>query len=467
MDDTNQNKSFVKQFDTIMAFLGLEVIALTCFGIGGATGIKLLEILGFFVSLFTYPFIRNNFSGADIKANLKWLIPLGIFMVLMGFSGFFMKYYGGIGLTSIVYCLLEALGLAGFFLLGFGMRNIDVVKREYILYAFLGGLALYCVIAGGYSLIRYGVFHAAIYNNLFYYYKGVLFPVYSETKALIGFKFMEASLDYACIPSLILGCSGVGLIGLKPKGNTRKFVLLAVFTAIGVLYSLLIPYWPTLAVMAVVYVFALCYRLVRKLTHNEINKKVRTTFTVIYFALMAITIVGIFLLLLENRLGVYSNLLNTVLHRVPQSIQNMFSAVNDAVYNGADKASLHQLNIASLLFGYQPDVLTVHMTRFFEINILWQNGLIAFLLLFAIFFFYLKNSRDYLAEGKEDLPYRLSLVCMMLGLFAYMSLFADEMPLVHDTSFMPFTQSNYFLALFFLMGLTFVPSKPKEAVLHE
>lgn len=471
--EANEKKSkpFTEQFDTVLAFLGLELIALTCFGIGGATGLKILEVVGFFVSLFIVPFIRLNYSKEDVKANLKWLIPLGILMLLMGFSGFYFRYYGGIGLTSIVYCLLESLGLLGFFLLGFGIKTIPCVKKEYILYAVLGGLALYCVIVGVYSLIRYGFFYSAIYNNMFYYYKGVLFPVYSEGKALMGFSFVETSLKYACVPSLILGCSGVGLFGLKPKEDPKKFWILFAFAAIGVLYSLLIPYWPTVIVMLGVYVFALLYRLVRRLCHDEINKKVRTVFTVLYFVAAAVVLVFAFLLLLENRLGVISKLLQATIHKIPLSIETAFTCVNDAVYNGADNASLHALDIGSLLFGYRPDIVNgrvaLHFSRFFEINVLWQNGLIAFLLLLGAVFFFIKNSRDFLAEGKEDLPYRLTIVCLMLGLFVYMSLFDDEMPLIHGFSFTPFAQSNHFLLLFFLMGLSFMPAKAKEVAIHE
>ncbi|MCR5348574.1 MAG: hypothetical protein K6E59_03085 [Bacilli bacterium] len=466
-----KQKPFTEQFDTVMAFLCLEAIALTCFGIGGATGLKILEIVGFFVGAFTVPFIRLNFSRKDLSANFKWLIPLGVFMLLMGFSGFFIRYYGGFGLTSIVYCLLESLGLLGFFLLGFGVRQIPVVKREYILYAILGGLALYCVVVGAYSIVRYGLFYAARYHGLYYYYKGVLFPVFQEGKALVGFSFAEASLDYAVVPSMILGCAGAGLIGRNPKKDPRSFAILATLSSIGVLYSLLIPYWPSLVVMALAYLFALTYYLVRRLGGDNPNKKARTGFAVVYFALIAVVLLVVVLLLLENRLGLINKLFNAVLGRVPSSVQAAFSSIYDAIYNGADNAPLHQVNLASLLFGYQPEIvdgrIALHFSRFFEINVLWQNGLIAFLLLLGIVFFFIKNSRDYLALGKEDLPFRIAVVAMMLGLFVYMSLFDDEMPLVHDYVFAPFGQSNHFLLLFFLMGLSFLPSKPKEVAVNE
>ena len=84
--------NFTKRFDTIFAFLILEIIALASFGIGGALGIRLLQIIGFFLSLFSIPFIQNNYSKQDLKPNLPWLIPLGLFCLLMGFSAFFFRH---------------------------------------------------------------------------------------------------------------------------------------------------------------------------------------------------------------------------------------------------------------------------------------------------------------------------------------------------------------------------------------
>ena len=456
-------RRFVDQFDTVIAFLCLEAIALTCFGIGGFMGIRIMEILGFFIAAMTIPFIRLNYSKADLKKNLKWLIPLGVFFVLMGFSAFFVKYYGGFGLDSIVYSLLEVLGLAGFFMLGFGLRHIPVVKKEYILYAFLGGLALYCVIVGLYSLIRYGFFYVGIYSGLSYYYKGVLYPIAEEGKALYGFAFQEVMLDYAVVPSLILGCSGVGLIGLSPKKEQRKFILLAAFACIGVLYSLFIPYWPSLVTMALVYVFALVYRLIKKLVNGDEKKgkRVSLVFIILYFALMALVALGTLLLLIENRTRLIMNLCNSVFGHVPNSIMTTFEAVNDCVYNG--EADLHKVNIASLLFGYSPNgnVINAHPTRFFFVNVLWENGLIAYLLAFFVLFFFLRNGRNYLREGKEDLSYRLSIVSMALGIALFISFFSKEMPLVHGNDFLPVSQTHYMLALFFLLGLMYVPEKAK------
>ena len=461
---------FTKRFDTIFAFLILEIIALASFGIGGALGIRLLQIIGFFLSLFSIPFIQNNYTKQDLKPNLPWLIPLGLFCLLMGFSAFFFRAYGGFGLNSMVYMLLETLGLAGFFLLGVAANFIPVLKKEYLLYALLGGLALYCVIVGIYSLIRYGFFYAALYKGMFYYYQGVLYPVSTEGKALLGFEFGEVSLKYGCLASLLLGSSGAGLFALSPKKEGRKFLILAALAGVGILYNLLIPYLPALAFMAFVYVFAGLYCLLRHLLRNDEKKRgvVQKVFVFIYFILIGVVALGTLALLLDGKLHILSNLLKAVFGRVPGRLQVFFDAANDAVYNGAVNADLGRIDLMSLLFGYRtPTAGSLHLTSIFELNVLWQNGFLAFGLLCFVIFFAFKQGRDYLREGKEDLHFRLAIAMMALAIFLYASLFADDQPIVHGQQLSFFTQSNYMMVSFFLLGLMTMPKKAKEVEVHE
>ena len=256
-EEKKGSRSF-SAWDTTIAFLSLEILALVSFGLGGAFGIRVFDILGFFIGILAFGYARNNFN---IKANLKWLVPVGAFFVLLGFSAFFYKYYGGLqgGAVSVIisflYLLLEALGLVGFFLLGIGMRAHPQIKKEYILYGLLGGLALYCVVVCFYSLIRYGFLYAAIFRDLVYYYQGVLYPVDVEGKALLGFAFAETSLRFACLPAFVLACSGVGLLRMNPKKDERKFFLLLTLAGIGFLFLVLIPAWQQLVLLAGVYAF--------------------------------------------------------------------------------------------------------------------------------------------------------------------------------------------------------------------
>ena len=471
----NGKKQRFSASDTVIAFLCLEILALTSFGLGGSFGIKLLEILGFFIGILSFGYAKNNFDKDTVKKNAKWLAPLGLFFVLLGFSAFFFKYYGGgsgggvSAITSILYLLLETLGLVGFFLLGLGMRQHGQIKKEYILYALLGGLALYCVITGFYNLIRYGFFYAGIYRGLVYYYQGVFFRVDLEAKALIGFSFKEVSLDYACLPAIVLACSGVGLLRMNPKKDERKFFVLLGLAGVGLLYLLLIPAWQQLVLVAVVYAFFGLYFLARFLDgkYEKGHTVVKWTSLVLYGLLIAGVAFVAFAVITDSKIGIVTKLFNGVLGRVPASVQNALEAVKDCLYNGASKGDLGKIDFASLLFGYNPsgNDIRVHPTRFFEINVLWQNGLIAFLLLCFLLCLFVKKERDYLRRsGEEEFPFRLTIVAMLLGIILHVSFFSDEMPLVHGEDFLPFSHGHVMLLVAFLLGISYEIEKKKEAV---
>lgn len=468
-------KKFTRRYDTVFAFLTLELVALTCFGLGGVTGLRIMEILGFFISLFAIPFLRLNYTQEDFKANLKVIIPLGVLFLLIGCSGFFCRLYGVLGngsfinkLSSIIVMLAESIGLLGFFLLGMTINGNKAAKKDFILYALLGGLALYCVIVGLYSVARYGIFYAARFNGMFYYYKGVLFPVSTEGKMLLGFSFAEVSLKYGCIASILLGSSGACLFAISPKNDRKRFAIFASLSFIGIVYNAVIPYLPGLVFIGISFLFGLVYSLIRRATKNNegAQKKVRFIFKIVWFVLAGIAAVVILLFLIESKAHLISNLCNAIFHRVPGFVSNTLSVADDVLYNGA--SDLGKINLGSLLFGYNEASLNVHLTRFFPLNFLVENGLIAFLLLVALVFFAMRNSRDFLAKGEDDLFFRLAVTGMMLAVFLYVCFYADEIPLAHQsTTIYPFSQSNYMMVLMFLFGLSYVPFKAKEGNNHE
>ena len=438
-------KKFTRRYDTVFAFLTLELVALTCFGLGGVTGLRIMEILGFFISLFAIPFLRLNYTQEDFKANLKVIIPLGVLFLLIGCSGFFCRLYGVLGngsfinkLSSIIVMLAESIGLLGFFLFGMTINGNKAAKKDFILYALLGGLALYCVIVGLYSVARYGIFYA------------------------------EVSLKYGCIASILLGSSGACLFAISPKNDRRRFAIFASLSFIGILYNAVIPYLPGLVFIGISFLFGLVYSLIRRATKNNegAQKKVRFIFKIVWFVLIGVAAVVILLFLIESKAHLISNLCNAIFHRVPGFVSNTLSVADDVLYNGAP--DLGKINLGSLLFGYNEASLNVHLTRFFPLNFLVENGLIAFLLLVALVFFAMRNSRDFLAKGEDDLFFRLAVTGMMLAAFLYVCFYADEIPLAHQsTTIYPFSQSNYMMVLMFLFGLSYVPFKAKEGNNHE
>jgi len=460
----------IKRFDTVIAFLAVELIGLVLFGFGGVFGLKFLQLIAIFLAFLAFPFLSHNIDSKTMKANAKWLIPLAAFALLGSFSAFFFAYYGGTaGIFSfILYSLLQFLGILAFFVLGASIRYIEPLKREFIIYGVLGALGLYVLIVTLYSLARYGFFYAARYDGMVYYYDGVLFRIAREGKALMGFSFAEVNITYAGTPAFILAASGCGLFALKPKEEKIKFIVVGSLALLGVLSLAFMPHKLSLLVLLAVYAVMGLVRLVTYFRQRSEIAKKKWDFAlkIAFFVLIGIVGIGLILLFIETKTGLLAKI---GLVKEGNFFGRIVVQIEDVLYNGS--ANKPFLSVSSILFGYHPTALTVHLERIYEFNVLWQNGVPAFLLMVYLIFFFIKKQRDYLFEGKDTLGEKFVFIALILAIFIRFSLFDDEMPLIHasEQAFIPFLSSNMHYALMALLGLTYVPmkAKEKEVAAHE
>ena len=59
---TEENDSFLQRYDTVLSFLGIEIIALVFFGFAGLTGISVLRIFGALIAVMAFPFVQKAYS---------------------------------------------------------------------------------------------------------------------------------------------------------------------------------------------------------------------------------------------------------------------------------------------------------------------------------------------------------------------------------------------------------------------
>ena len=170
---TEENDSFLQRYDTVLSFLGIEIIALVFFGFAGLTGISVLRIFGALIAVMAFPFVQKAYSKQQQKKIWIRLIPVGVLALLLGFSSFWLRYYSGNVVLAILQNLLQIIGFVGFFLLGFCLKNIPSLKGEYVVFGVLCGLALLTLISGVYGLSRYGFFYAKRYSGQVYYFDGL------------------------------------------------------------------------------------------------------------------------------------------------------------------------------------------------------------------------------------------------------------------------------------------------------
>ena len=450
---TNSNQRFVRRYDTVIAFLGIEIVALIFFGFGGVLGLSILKVLGAFLAFVGFPFIENAYSKSERKTLFFRLIPALVFFLLLGLSSFWFSYYGS-PFSAIVNALVQFLGCFGAFALGFVLRSISSLRIEKVIFGIQVGLALLVAIAGIYSFARYGLLYASRFAGKVYYFDGVVFPVSSETKALVGFGFSEVSLSFGMGPAFLLAGSGAGLFFLESlRKEWKRIAVFGSMAFLGVLYLAFVPYVKGLLLLAVVYLSAGVASLFYRLSSR--HKRFGQVFTrLAYFLLMGVVAIGLILLFTDAKTGFLRSMGIPYLSANLASNDGFFGSIRrqiqDVLYGGAMNAELGKIDPMSLLFGYH-NLSSVHFSSCFEFNVLYENGLLGFLLLIALLFLGIRRCHAYLVQG-EDKALRGILIALLFSALLYYSVCADELPLVHESGFLPFTQSGIFLGCIAVCG---------------
>lgn len=465
-EKTNKNERFLHRYDTVFAFLGLECIALILFGFGGSLGSMILKFLALFLAFAAFPFVQKNYDSKTIKKNAVRLLPLFLFFLLLGISAFWKSYYGN-AFVFFLMGLFQGLGFIGIFGLGFALKNIGAAKIHYVLYAFLGGALIYVLIASIYSAGRYGLFYAAKYVGKYYYFDGVLFPVFSEIKSLVGFEFKETSLQYGMSMAFLLASSGAGLFFADFKKNAKRYAILGAMSLVGILALAMVPYVMGLILLVGVYLLAGLIRLGVWIHQRNERLEKRISFGVWVF-LMVVAATGVVLFMVDAKTDF---LLNAGIPKLSSALagDNFVGLIRKTLlslfYPSISDAGFRNVDFTSVLFG-RSNLSNISFCNTFEFNILYENGLITFLLLLFVVFVSMMYGRKFLfkdgVNGEKGM-----IIASLIGIFVYFSFCSDEMPLVHDTGFFPVTSHPLFIGAIVLLGYIYEPSKAKEAEVKE
>ncbi len=480
--EEKENNSFTR-YDTVLAFLSLEALALACFGFAGLTGLTILRSVGFCLSLFFIPFISNGIKLEQFNKKGKiLLILIGGFALFLSFSYFWIKMYEGNVFSLIVQNLMILIGFAGFFIIGYGIRYLKAVKVKYVMFAFLGGLALVVFITLVYSLIRYGFFYSLLYKNKVYYFDGVVFNIANEGKYLDGFSFVEVSLSFAKTSSFILASSLLALpLAIKNK-DKQEILSISIAGGLGLIDLAVVPFKGGLILLLLVYIVGgICYLIRYFFLKNK--EKTTMVINILYYVFIGLVTLMIFLLLIDGVLGFEKGFM----HKLPligkyfkegARLGSIREAISSIMFE-TDAAEIRRISFHSFMtFLFGSSILNTYDLRIFEFTILFQNGFIAFALMIAIIFVFIKIGLNTLKE-KELSASTLSLWFALFGVFIYLSLFNSEMPFRHlseidnifsprNGNFVSITRSNTQLLIFFLLGFLCTNlTSPKEAQLSK
>ena len=461
-----ENAAYINRYDTVVAFLSIELIALVLFGLGGTTGLSILQIVSIFVALLAFPFIRNNYQGDFKKEALLSLVPLGLLLALLGFGPFWVQaYYGGKALSVILYGGLTLLGGLGLFVVGYATGHNKAIKPKYLVFAILVGLAAYVLITGVYNVVRYGPFYASRYAGMVYYYDGVVFPIAKESKALLGFEFKETTLLFAKASATILACSGIGLLGISPKKDKKMFIAVAAFALLGIIDLILVPFKKGLYIVLITYVvmglaFLLHYLANKK---EDWKQRIDKILKILFFVLIGLVVLGVLALVLDASNGFIRKMnipkISASLSSDSSLLGKVRLSIEAALFNG-NNGGLHRFSILSFLFGCTPS--NIITTSIFEFDVLWQTGFVGFAALLVVLFQAIQKSKRFLANGTMSVGYRFIIVSLLLGSFLYFSLCNDESPMIYSRIFMPLSRNAMPFALIYLYGV--ISAHPSEEV---
>lgn len=442
--------ALVNRYDTLIVFLVIECLALTAFSLADANII--FRYLAFLISFALIPFVIYFTPRKELLSFALFSIPLVVIAFLTSFSRFTLSMkFGALENLSVM------LGTLAFFFLGFAVRKVKAFKIDIALLTIGASIALLVFMSLAYSVFKYGIFHASIYKNLVYYYQGRLFVVSDEIKWLLGFSFVEMSINYMSFFGTLISSALAGLLFLSPSREPRKFYLTLVIGLIGLASIVLVPNLNALYLLIPVAIFAVLYRFVSK------REKVGNIVQYIFFAFLGI--VGFALLIaILNASGVSfisdAIAVNAFTNRLFNT-NRIMQPINEV---------LKMMFTIDGLFGYPTTYLEalVARTGAFEFEIIKEGGLFSFLAMIAFLILVFISLFRYSVKSKDHPFVKVIILSALIGAFLHSSFLWETFPQAHnDDIYFSFFRSAPFLIILFLIGYAYYPLKGEPAEIDQ
>ena len=445
------NKTFSEEYKSIGIFLILELLALVSFGLGGVY--LIFQIAGFIIALIATLFAFRNYTKADLKPILYIGTPLLLMAIFTSFGKYFESY-------NFLANLASLLAIISFLAIGLSARRIQGFSSRNALLCIGGGLALIVLVSTFITWVEYGVFYTLIHRHAGnYYYNGNLYSVLNEMSWLNGFKVVEMSLKYGGLFALLCACFLSTLLFIKPKDDKVSFIAFTIIGGIGLVSIISIPNIPALIIFIISFLVACFYRYLRD---NELAMKI------LHYSLLVIagfaTVLVFVAMLNVSSVGVKAFIEGSpILNRLFNT--NRFMNVINPVLEAALKPfNLFGINTMTYYNGYKfadQDILT--STGIFEIEIMKEGGIFAFLFFMIFALMTYASFGRYLKQGKDDNHIKVIFLTILVGFVLYSSLYNDVFPVTHsDHNYYPFTRSLPFFIMLFIVGFTILPEGKAE-----
>ncbi len=436
---------FCKNNGPLLGFFVLEVLALTAFNLANVA--NLFRIVAFLLVLALLPFGFVFFKKEDIKSLIILLVPICVYAITMAFSNFAFFSY------NIVTQVGIALGLIAFFVLGVLARKISSLKAETVILVLGCALGLLVFISLGYTLIRYGFFHSLIYKDLYYYYEGETYPVFSEAKFLFGFNFEETKLTYVSMFGVILTNGIYGLLFINYKDNKKGFLICLSLGLLGLLSLILVPNLWALLLLLPSLVLALLIRFYpKKILWQKTLRIIFYSFISIFSLLVLVFIINAtqFTFISEpiKNNAFLNRCFNTSGFSKPFA-DAIFIMTRKEFLFGVTQDSLNSFNAA------HGTILNIPLTGSFVFDACYEGGVFAFIAVATISVISFISLINYFKKSDDQMFVKIIILSFILSLFIYTNLTYEELPLAHNNYYFSFVNETLILIMLFLIGYTF------------
>ena len=450
------SKSFRAEYESIGTFLVLELLALVSFGLGGVS--LIFQFAGFVVALVATFFAFKNYSKDDLKPILFVAVPLFLMAIFTSFGKFF-EY------NDILAKLGAFLGIISFLAIGLSARRMKSFSARNALLCIAGGFALITLISTVATWTQYGLFYPLIHKNAAnYYYDGNLYSILNEMTWLNGFKFVEMSQHYGGLFALLCACSLAALFYIRPKDDKLAFIIICVVGGIGLVSIVSIPNLPALIFFVISMLAASYYRFLK---HNDLANKI------LHYSILVIAgfaAVMVFAAILNVSVSGVNSFIagSSFLNRIFNS-NGIMIKINPILEAALKPFNLFGINTTTYINGYKiADSVILTSTGVFEVEIIKEGGIIAFLLFIAFVLFVYESFANYFKKSKDADYIKVVFLTMIVAFVLYSSLFNDVFPITHSPkSYYPFTRSLPFFVMLFIIGFTILPNGKEEITYSE
>lgn len=463
----------IARLHPLFAFLVMEFLAIVSFGLGGNN--LIFYIIGFALAIFGGILTIKRFGKNEIFSLLFLAIPVLALAVFVSFGTFSQG-------NSILVNIGAFLGIISFFALGLFLRRTSKVNIDVLLLCIGGGLALLVLISTIYTWFQYGMFYGLIYKNTpIYFYNAHTFNVTEEQGWLNGFSFSEVTLRYSGLFGVLLTTGFAGMLFINPKRELPKFIISGAIGFVGLLALITAP---NLTALLFVIPMMLVAGIVRVLSDERIPSRAKSiTRSVISISFIVFVVIAILFFAFaflnangyDQRYGFDTQARDESLSsialfvRYNEFFRKLFN--NGPIMVPIDKV-LNQSAITLNFFGFiNSDSYPIlneailSNTKVFEIEIIKEGGIFAFIVLFFFLVFVVQNVFRYVKSTKDSSFVKGVLVTFMFTFLLYCSLNYESFPFVHqEANFNSLFRSLPGLILLFVIGFTFYPDLAKGDV---